>query len=152
MQCTVLSIGKWKEKSLKEVFDSYASRCQPKISLTELELPAREQHGDAKFKEAALLQKHIPAGSTVIACDERGKEFTSRGFAENLEKWMAANGPKITFLIGGADGLDAGLVKQAHATLSLGQMVWPHLLARVMLAEQIYRAQTILSNHPYHRD
>lgn len=152
MQATILSVGKWKEKTLKEAFELYAGRCQPRIELIELELPARDLHGDIKTKEAALLQKHIPTAGTLVACDERGKPFSSRDFAAAIAKWQEAHGPRLTFLIGGADGLAPELVKQAHATLSLSAMTWPHLLARVMLAEQVYRAQTILNNHPYHRD
>jgi 23S rRNA (pseudouridine1915-N3)-methyltransferase len=156
VQAHIISIGKWKDKDLAAVFAAYAGRCQPKIMLTELELPARDQPkgngGDIKAKEAALLQKHIPDAGTLIACDEHGKQFTSRDFAALLDGHMQTRGPKITFLIGGADGLDSALVKQAHSVLSLSLMTWPHLMARTLLAEQIYRAQTILSNHPYHRD
>lgn len=152
MHATIISVGTWKDKALKEVFAGYAARCTPKLELLELELPARDMHADIKAKEAALIQKHLPAGATLIACDERGKQFASRDFANALQAQMDSRGPRLTFVIGGADGLDSSIIKQAHFTLGLGLATWPHLLARVMLAEQIYRAQTILAGHPYHRD
>jgi 23S rRNA (pseudouridine1915-N3)-methyltransferase len=152
VQTTIISVGSWKDKALKEAFAGYAARCHPPLELVELELPARDTHGDTKSKEAILITKHLPPSATIIACDERGKQFSSRAFASALQAQMDARGPRLAFIIGGADGLDASIVKQAHVTLSLGQATWPHLLARVMLAEQIYRAQTILAGHPYHRD
>lgn len=137
---------------MRELFHSYAARIQPRLELVELDLPAREQKGDLKANESALLLKHWPKGGTVICCDERGKSYDSRSFAKALSDWQDKRGPDIAFIIGGADGLHESVLQKADGALSLGAMVWPHLLVRVMLAEQLYRAQTILSGHPYHRD
>lgn len=86
-----------------------------------------------------------------MALDERGKLFTSPEFAARLSDWRDEGRSDIAFLIGGADGLDPNLRGRADVTLSFGKMVWPHMLARVMLAEQIYRATSILAGAPYHR-
>ncbi len=101
--------------------------------------------------EAALLRKSVPSGATLCALDERGPMLTSPEFAERLAAWRDDGVGDFAFLIGGADGLAPDLREQAHASLSLGKMVWPHMLARVMLAEQLYRAASILAGSPYHR-
>lgn len=148
----IISFGRWKDAALKQAFADYAARCRPALELVELELPARDANGDIKEKEATLLQKHWPTRGAVVACDEGGREFDSRGFAAALADLQTAHGPQLTFIIGGADGLAASITQKAHLKLSLSRLTWPHLLARVMLAEQLYRAQTILAGHPYHRD
>lgn len=152
MTTTILSFGRWKDAALKEAFQNYANRCRPALMLVELELPAREQHGGIIAKEAALLEKHWPTKGAIIACDEKAKQFDSRAFAQALADLQTAHGPHLTFIIGGADGLAPSVVQRAHLRLSLGLLTWPHLLVRVLLAEQIYRAETILAGHPYHRD
>ena len=87
-----------------------------------------------------------------MALDERGRQLGSRDFAQKLGAWRDQGVAEIAFVIGGADGLAESLRRRADLTLSLGQMTWPHMLARAMLVEQIYRAQQILAGHPYHRD
>lgn len=135
------------------LFGIYAARCKPSVALVELDLPARDlKNSDIKGKEAALLLSRLPNAGTIIACDEDGDSFDSRGFAAALGTHMDKRGPQLTFIIGGADGLHASVLAKAHAKLSLGRMTWPHLLVRVLLAEQIYRAQSIRAGHPYHRD
>ena len=134
------------------LFARYAARCKPKLELVELELPARDLKGDVKAKEAELLLKHWPATGTVVACDERGRPFSSTGFANAIQGWEVVRGPQVTFVVGGADGLHGQILDKAHATISLGLATWPHLLVRVLLAEQLYRAQTIIAGHPYHRE
>ncbi len=101
--------------------------------------------------EADLLEKSLPKGAVIVALDERGKVQTSPEFANLLAGWRDTGRGDVAFLIGGADGLDPGLRQRADARLSFGKMVWPHMLARVMLSEQIYRAATILAGSPYHR-
>lgn len=94
----------------------------------------------------------MPAGARLIALDERGRQWTSREFAERLAAWRDAGAPALAFAIGGADGLGEAVTSGADWIMSLGAMTWPHLLARVMLLEQLYRAQQILAGHPYHRE
>lgn len=107
--------------------------------------------GGGKPSEAALLRKALPKGATVCVLDERGRVMGSPDFAHQLARWRDTKGGDLAFVIGGADGLDPAFVLEADFALSFGQMVWPHMLARVMLAEQLYRAATILGGGPYHR-
>lgn len=110
-----------------------------------------DRKGGGKAAEGALLSRQIPDGAVIAALDERGRLMSSPDFAGQLGRWRDSGRPEAVFLIGGADGLDPELRDRADLVLSFGQMVWPHMLARVMLAEQLYRAATILSGGPYHR-
>ena len=101
--------------------------------------------------EAVLLLRAIPAGALICALDERGKVMFSPEFAGQLAGWRDGGVQDLAFVIGGADGIAPGLRDRADASLSFGRMVWPHMLVRVMLAEQLYRAATILAGGPYHR-
>lgn len=110
-----------------------------------------DRRGGGRSAEAALLSRQIPDGAAVIALDERGRLLTSPDFATHLARFRDDGRSEAVFLIGGAEGLDPSLRDRADLTLSFGAMVWPHMLARVMLAEQLYRAATILAGSPYHR-
>jgi 23S rRNA (pseudouridine1915-N3)-methyltransferase len=101
--------------------------------------------------EAALLDRAIPSGSLICVMDERGKVQSSPQFADQLAGWRDQGHQDVTFVIGGADGIDPALRDRADAAMSFGKMVWPHMLVRVMLAEQLYRAASILAGSPYHR-
>jgi len=114
-----------------------------------LEIEDRKISGMAA--EAAALRKSIPKGALLCVMDERGVTMTSPQFANKLADWRDAGRSDLCFVIGGADGIDPGLRAEADFALSFGTMVWPHMLARVMLTEQLYRAATILSGGPYHR-
>lgn len=103
-------------------------------------------------REAALLRAAVPEGARLVALDERGKPLTSRELARQLSAWRDAGVPAAAFLIGGADGLTEYLRRDADLVLSFGPATWPHLLVRLMLSEQLYRAATILAGHPYHRE
>ncbi len=106
--------------------------------------------GERAAKEAAGLQKAVAPCQTVVALDSRGERATSTAIAKRLAGWAEEARLPVGFLIGGADGLAPGLLDTAHWRLSFGRQTWPHLLARVMLIEQLYRAQQILAGHPYH--
>ena len=114
------------------------------------EIEARKGSGPAA--EATLLRRAIPKGAVTVALDERGEALSSRQFAQRLAQWRDTGRNDTAFVIGGADGLDPDLRAAADLRLSFGPMVWPHMLARVMLAEQLYRAAAILAGTPYHRD
>jgi 23S rRNA (pseudouridine1915-N3)-methyltransferase len=101
--------------------------------------------------EAALLERAIPSGALLATLDERGRVMSSPEFAEQLARWRDAGRQDVAFVIGGADGIAPSLRDRAEFSLSFGKMVWPHMLVRVMLAEQLYRAATILGGGPYHR-
>jgi len=110
-----------------------------------------DRKGGGMKAEAALLRKAIPADAVICVLDERGRQMTSPDFAAKLADWRDQGRQDLALVIGGADGIDAALRKDADMALSLGKMVWPHMLARVMLTEQLYRAATILAGTPYHR-
>ena len=101
--------------------------------------------------EAERIRSQIPKQALVIALDERGEQLTTRGLAEQLSAW-SREAPCATFVIGSADGLDATLKQQAHLRFGLSRLTLPHGLARIFLVEQLYRAVSLLSGHPYHRD
>ena len=110
-----------------------------------------DRRGGGPQAEAGLIERACPRGAILCALDERGRQMSSPDFAARLADWRDRGTRDTVFAIGGADGLEAGLVARADLVLSLGAMVWPHALARVMLAEQLYRAATILAGTPYHR-
>ncbi len=117
--------------------------------LTEHEVEDKKNAGMAA--EAELLARVVPSGAVLVTLDERGKLLTSPEFATQLARWRDAGRQDVAFVIGGADGIDPSLRARADFSISFGQMVWPHMLVRVMLAEQLYRAANILSGGPYHR-
>ena len=101
--------------------------------------------------EADLLRRVLPKGALICCLDERGRVEPSPGFAKRLGGWRDAGRSDVAFVIGGADGIDPSLRAEADHMLSFGAMVWPHMLVRVMLSEQLYRAASILAGSPYHR-
>ncbi|MEM8693593.1 MAG: 23S rRNA (pseudouridine(1915)-N(3))-methyltransferase RlmH [Pseudomonadota bacterium] len=117
--------------------------------LKSVEVEDRKNGG--KTAEAQLLRKAMPSGATLCCLDERGTSETSVNFAARLARWRDNGTSDLTFIIGGADGLAHDLRDEADHLLSFGKMVWPHMLVRVMLTEQLYRAASILAGSPYHR-
>ncbi len=101
--------------------------------------------------EAGLLMRAVPAGAVLVTLDERGRGLSSPEFASQLAQWRDGGRQDLAFVIGGADGIDPVLRAKADFSISFGAMVWPHMLVRVMLTEQLYRAATILCGGPYHR-
>ncbi|MBE9639310.1 23S rRNA (pseudouridine(1915)-N(3))-methyltransferase RlmH [Salipiger mangrovisoli] len=114
-------------------------------------LEVEDRKGGGMAAEAALLRKAIPSGARLCVLDERGKLMSSPDFARQLGEIRDAGTGDLAFVIGGADGIDPSLRAEADMALSFGQMVWPHMLVRVMLSEQLYRAASILAGSPYHR-
>ncbi|WP_114966237.1 23S rRNA (pseudouridine(1915)-N(3))-methyltransferase RlmH [Alkalilacustris brevis] len=114
-------------------------------------LEIEDRSGGGPEAEGERLLRAAPDGAVLCALDERGKALSSPEFAEMLARWRDEGRRDAAFLIGGADGLSRDLRARADAKISFGRMVWPHMLARVMLAEQLYRAATILAGTPYHR-
>ena len=110
-----------------------------------------DRRGGGMEAEAELLARAVPAGALLAVLDERGRMLSSPDFADRLGRWRDGGRQDVAFVIGGADGIAPALRAQADFALSFGQMVWPHMLVRVMLAEQLYRAASILANAPYHR-
>lgn len=155
MKVTLCVVGRLRAGPERDLIDDYLQRFDRTgrglglgpASVVEVE----DRKGGGKPAEAALLRKAIPRGALICALDERGKTMSSPEFANSLAGWRDAGRSDLAFLIGGADGLDKDLRREADARLSFGAMVWPHMLARVMLAEQLYRAAAILAGTPYHR-
>ena len=154
MKVTIISIGKFENSPHKAVFENYLKRLKWKIELKELELKNSHNMSSEKLKEGegALILKALKPSSQLIALDENGKQFKSRDFAKLLSDFALQGNSDLTFAIGGSDGLAQEVLKKSSLKISLGLMTLPHLMARSMLMEQLYRASTIIDNHPYHRD
>jgi 23S rRNA (pseudouridine1915-N3)-methyltransferase len=137
---------------LTELQALYAARIVPPVAIVELEVRQRLPAAVQKTREAALILAALPARARLIALDEHGAMWSSRGLADRLAAWRDQGVAELAFAIGGADGLGAEVLDRAKAIVSLGPMTWPHLLVRSLLLEQLYRAQQILAGHPYHRE
>ena len=122
------------------------------LGLGPAELVEVEPRKPGKTAEADAICAALEPGARLVACDEHGEAWTSRGLAERIGRWRDGGVRRLVLLIGGADGLDAALLARADHRLAFGALTWPHALARVMLAEQVYRATTLLAGSPYHRD
>jgi len=146
----VIAIGRQRHGPEAELFARYAARLRPPLELTEL-AEGRGAPVEIKRREAAALLGALPAGAYAVALDQDGVTPDSAALARTLAQWQGL-GRTICFIIGGTEGLDATVLARADATLSLGRLTWPHYLARVMLAEQLFRAHSILTGHPYHRE
>ena len=155
MRVRICAVGRLKAGPEKALIDDYLSRFAKtgrSLGLGPAEvIEVEDRKGRGPSGEAELLSKAIAGAGTLLALDERGKILSSPKFANNLAGWRDAGRGDLAILIGGADGLTPELRARADASLSLGAMVWPHMLARVMLSEQLYRAASILSGTPYHR-
>lgn len=152
MRITLAAVGRMKAGAMKELYELYAARLRWRISLKEVEERRTLAPEALKEQEGELLLAALPRGARVIALDERGRTMSSRDFAELLGRWRDEGVQDLAFLIGGADGLSKATRQTADVILSLGRMTWPHMLVRGLLAEQLFRAESILSGHPYHRD
>jgi 23S rRNA (pseudouridine1915-N3)-methyltransferase len=151
VRLTVVAVGRTKDDAIEALWERYAGRLKPRPELHIVEDKRRSAAGELKQREARLLLDALPEGVRVVALDGRGKPLDSAGLARQIGRWRDQGAGGIAFVIGGADGLDDTVLARADLVLSLGPMTWPHLLVRVMLIEQLYRAETILSGHPYHR-
>ena len=152
MRIRILCIGRARHDPAAALYADYVARLPWPVVLKEFEARRPLSAAERMAREAALLHGAVPKGAVTVALDERGKALTSRDFARRLGAWIEQGRGDIAFLIGGADGLATQLRDDADLVLSLSAMTWPHLLVRPLLAEQLYRAHTILSGHPYHRD
>lgn len=155
MKVTLCVVGRLRAGPERDLIDDYLTRFERTgrafglgpIDVREIE----DRKGGGMAGEATLLRKALPDGAVVIALDERGKIKSSPQFAEDLVRHRDNGRADLAFVIGGADGIDPALRATCDGALSFGKMVWPHMLARVMLAEQLYRAASILAGAPYHR-
>ena len=145
----LIAIGRSRPGSERELFDRYNARLRPGLVVAECQ-EGRGAPSEIKRREASSLLAGLPATAFVVVLDSGATCPGSDGLARLLERWMGT-GRLTCFLIGGAEGLDATVLARADHVLSLGPMTWPHMMVRALLAEQLYRAQCILTGHPYHR-
>jgi 23S rRNA (pseudouridine1915-N3)-methyltransferase len=154
VKLAILAIGRPGRGPEAELAADYAARATAAgrpLGLGPLDLVDLEPRKPGKAPEAELILAAAD-GAHLIACDERGKTFSSRAFADHIARLRDQGERRLVFAIGGADGLDASVLSAARSSLAFGPQTWPHALARAMLAEQLYRAVTILAGSPYHRD
>jgi 23S rRNA (pseudouridine1915-N3)-methyltransferase len=160
MRIVIAAVGRLKDGPERELVARYAERAAQTgralalgpVDIREISESRAKRAEDRKREEAAALTALFVPGAPVIALEESGKSLASLEFASKLGRWRDDGAPAAQFLIGGADGLDPALVKNAALVLSFGRMTWPHQIVRALLSEQIYRAATILAGHPYHRE
>ncbi|NOE27959.1 23S rRNA (pseudouridine(1915)-N(3))-methyltransferase RlmH [Ruegeria sp. HKCCD6157] len=155
MRISIVAVGRLRAGPEKSLLDDYLTRFDRTgrgLGLGPARVIEVEDKKNAGMgAEAALLRKALPKGAVICTLDERGRVMSSPDFARKLGGWRDAGRQDLALIIGGADGIDPALRAEADFSLSFGSMVWPHMLVRVMLAEQLYRAATILSGGPYHR-
>lgn len=159
MKIDLVAIGRMKAGPERELAGRYLERFRPLgrglgldgIRVVELSESAARRDEDRKAEEAVAIAAAIPDGYRRILFDERGQAMDSAAFARKIGDWRAENAAGLALIIGGADGLAVALSQQADLVLGFGRMTLPHQIVRVLVAEQLYRAATILAGHPYHR-
>jgi 23S rRNA (pseudouridine1915-N3)-methyltransferase len=156
MRLSVVAIGQRMPDWVACAFGEYAKRFPRGLALELKELPLSQRNRSSKAEilratETNSLLSAVPANNGVIALDGAGVQWTTLELAGQMKLWMQ-QGRDMSFLIGGPDGLDQACLKRADARWSLGKLTLPHMLVRVILAEQLYRAWSITQNHPYHRE
>ena len=156
MRVSIVSVGHKMPAWIKSGFGEYVKRLPPEIKVDLLELKPEERTSGKTVEKAKALEGErilaaIPGGATVYALDEKGRPVTTQGLSVMLAGWMR-DGTHPAFVIGGADGLSDEVRTRADKLVSLSALTLPHGLVRVVLAEQLYRASSILANHPYHRE
>jgi 23S rRNA (pseudouridine1915-N3)-methyltransferase len=160
MRLIVAAVGRLKQGPERELADRYRDRVAKAgraVALRDIEVievaESRAREPARRITEEGIaLAQLVPDGAVRIALDERGESLGTASFTVALERWRDAGRASAIFLIGGADGLAPHLREEADLVLAFGTATWPHQLVRIMLLEQIYRAVTILSGHPYHRE
>lgn len=152
MRILIAAVGRAKPGPERALFEHFAGRIPFPLTLREVEERKRLPAPELKRREAELLLGAVPEGAAVVVLDSRGKPLSSDDFAALLGRWRDEGRRDVAFLIGGAEGLDETVRRRADRVLSFGPQTWPHMLARGMLAEQLFRAHCILTGHPYHRD
>jgi 23S rRNA (pseudouridine1915-N3)-methyltransferase len=159
MRIVIAAVGRLKKGPETELSERYRKRTAQTgrglglrdVEIIEIRESRAADAGKRTIEESIALANVIPQGSAVVLLDARGDNVDSASLAGKLAKWRGGDRPAAVFLIGGADGLAASLHEMAELRLSFGAATWPHQLVRVMLLEQLYRATTILTGHPYHR-
>lgn len=159
MKITILTVGKIKEKYLKDAIDEYSKRLSKYCKLEVVEVPDEKTPDNAsevvedmiRTKEAERLLKHIKDDAFVITLEINGKQLSSEELADKIEKLGVQGTSHIIFIIGGSIGLGKDVLNRSNFALSFSKMTFPHQLMRVILLEQIYRSYRIINGEPYHK-
>lgn len=151
MHIDILAVGRLRDPAVRELEQRYRARLPWKVRLIETEVRGSPDAERRRARESEQLLR-AARGGFLIVLDERGEAVHSAEFAERLRQLAARGHSRIVFVIGGPDGVPPEVREKANWLLSLGPMTWPHMLVRVMLAEQLYRAASLIAGHPYHRE
>lgn len=151
MRLNIIAVGRARPSPERTLYEHYASRMTWPLRLVEVEEKRKLAPAALREAETALLLAAVPPKARLWALDRRGRALDSETLAARLALLRDDGTPELALLIGGAEGLGETALRQAQLVLSFGALTWPHMLARAMLAEQLYRAQQIIAGHPYHR-
>lgn len=152
MRIVIAAVGRLRRGPVHDLIALYEKRIVWPLEIREVQEKRQSPPGGLMAAEAALLLQALPESGPVVVLDERGDDLSSHAFAALLSEWRDAGEPACGFAIGGANGLHESIRARASRVVRFGRQTWPHMLARAMLVEQIYRAQQILAGHPYHRE
>lgn len=151
MKIDIIAVARVRKGAYFELISEYRKRIQWPLTIHEIEAKSTDPV-QAQAEEAEKILGKLSSNAVVVVLDERGEGLRSLDFAKTIEKFQNSGESHFQFVLGGADGLTDDVRSRADILLSFGQQTWPHVLARTMLLEQIYRAQQILAGHPYHRE
>ncbi len=151
MNIAIVAVGRMRAGPEKQLFDSYVSKTPWTVTTHEIEARGKGDAIAQAKQEADGILSVLPQSAKVICLDSRGKTLTSEKLAQRFGQWRDGGERDVAFVIGGADGLEARVIQKADLVLSFGAVTWPHMLMRVLVSEQIFRAHCILTGHPYHR-
>lgn len=150
MKILIAAVGKAKASPEQRLYEDYIRRLPWKTQLKECDAKLADT-ARRKTRESELLLDACRHYDRLISLDEKGKPLSSIAFTDQLKRWQSQGSSSFAFMIGGSDGLDQRALKGSHLVWSLGGVTWPHMLVRALLAEQLYRAHSIMTGHPYHR-
>lgn len=151
MNITLCAVGRLRSGPELDLFETYIQRLPWKVDVCEIEVKEAVSQKKKNLIECEQLAAKVPQRAKVICLDSRGKVLSSEAVADSMGKWRDSGVRDLCIVIGGADGLDEHLLQRADMVLSFGAVTWPHMLMRVLLAEQLFRWHCILTDHPYHR-
>jgi 23S rRNA (pseudouridine1915-N3)-methyltransferase len=159
MRVVIAAVGRLKQGPERDLAERYRKRAAdtgrsvglPTVDIVEIRESRADSAERRMLEESIAIANVIPERAVTVILDERGKSESSQVFAGQLQAWRGEDRPAVVFIIGGHDGVAPSLRERTKLTLGFGSATWPHQLVRIMLLEQIYRAMTILSGHPYHR-
>jgi 23S rRNA (pseudouridine1915-N3)-methyltransferase len=157
MKISLLLTGKTDDANIQKAISEYEKRLKFYVPFETIVIPALKNigalsHAQIKEKEGIAISQHMDKADFTVLLDERGREFTSTEFAEFVQSKMNAGTRHLMFVVGGAFGFSESIYKKAHAKIALSKMTFPHQMVRLVFAEQLYRAMTILKNEKYHHD